>query len=52
MMAASTERAALSCDLGRQFGEQHLVIWTSKRQTGEIIAPCANAAVFNIRDSS
>ena len=39
-----------TCDLDRQFGEKRLVIWTSKRQTGQVIAPCANAAVLNIRD--
>ena len=50
-LAVKTLLLEKSCDLERQFGEKHLVIWTSKRQTGQVIAPCANAAVFNIRDS-
>jgi hypothetical protein len=40
-----------ACDLDRQLGEKRLVIWTSQRQTGQVIAPCANPAALNIRDS-
>jgi hypothetical protein len=50
-LAAKTLLLEKTWDLERQFGEQHFVIWASKRQSGQVIAPCANAAALNIRDS-
>jgi hypothetical protein len=38
-------------DLERQFGEEYFVIWAGKRQTCQVIAPRANSAALNIRDS-
>jgi hypothetical protein len=33
-LAVKTLLFEKTCDLERQFGEKHLVIWTNKRQTG------------------
>jgi hypothetical protein len=35
-------------DLGRKLGEKDVVIGASKRETGQIVAPCSNAAIFEI----
>jgi hypothetical protein len=50
-LAAKTLLLEKTWDLERQFGEEYFVIWAGKRQTSQVIAPCANAAALNIRDS-
>jgi hypothetical protein len=50
-LAAKTLLLEKSWNLERQLGEEHFVIWAGKRQTRQVIAPCANASTLNIRHS-
>ena len=38
-LAVKTLLLEKTCDLERPFGEKYLVIWTSKRQASQVIAP-------------